>query len=67
MNDKLGATGKFPKGKINEHDEGELNIGITKNYNGKIMIDFGKPVMWIGLDPEEAIAIANAIIAKVKE
>lgn len=33
--DLLGATGKFPKGKMNDDDEGELKLGIAKDSEGK--------------------------------
>lgn len=59
-----GATGKFPRGKINEDDEGELQIVIGINEEHKtIMIDFGKPVSWIGFGADEARAFANWILA----
>lgn len=63
MNDKLGATGKFPDGKINKYDEGELRIGIAiKDSN--VIIEFGKPVKWIGLPGDEAIALGKLLIKK---
>lgn len=42
---KLGATGKFPQGKLNARDEGELTIAVGIK-DGVVMIDFGKPVKW---------------------
>jgi len=67
MNDKLGATGKFPQGKLNEDDEGELQIGVAKDAEGKIIINFGKPVAWIGLDAQSALGFAKTIIKKLVE
>lgn len=54
----LGPTGNFPQGKLNSNDEGELALGITHD-KGKVIIDFGKPVAWIGFDPKQAKEIAR--------
>lgn len=63
MNEKrLGATGKFPEGKINEADEGGLNIGVATTEEGKIIVKFGTPVSWIGFDNKEAVQFANLLI-----
>jgi len=56
----LGPTGKFPEGKLTETDEGEIKIAIG-NKNGKVIIDFGSPVTWIGFTPEQAEEIANIL------
>lgn len=58
---KLGGTGEFPMGKLNNDDEGEIRIGITKS-NGKVIIDFGKPVHWIGFSPEQAKQVAESLL-----
>lgn len=58
---ELGATGKFPMGKLVEHDEGEIKIGI-KGYNDKVIIDFGKPTHWIGFSPEQAKQVAESLV-----
>jgi len=39
----LGATGAFPQGKANEHDEGELRMAVGSG-DGIVRVDFGKPV-----------------------
>lgn len=57
---KLGATGKFPLGKLTESDEGELLMGIT-HHKGKVIVDFGKPTSWIGFTPEQAEDIADML------
>lgn len=51
--EKPGATGDFPEGKLNEHDEGGLRIAIG-SQDGKVIIDFGKPVAWFGMGPQQA-------------
>lgn len=60
----FGATGKFPEGKLNATDEGEIQFGIAADVrNEKVLIDFGTPVAWLGLNPEQAIAIADSLKA----
>lgn len=58
--EKLGATGKFPEGKINQDDEGELQLGI-KIIDGRIVINFGKPVAWLGFPGDLAYKLANKL------
>lgn len=58
----LGATGEHPKGKLNEDDEGGLICAISIEGD-KVRIDFGpKPVAWLAIEPDEAIAFATTII-----
>jgi len=61
---KLGKTGKFPQGKLNEHDEGGLtySVGIDQD---KIIIDFNTPVAWLGLDMNAAKSLAEALLKKI--
>ncbi len=47
--DQLGATGKFPGGKLNENDEGELQLGVRAR-DGVIEVAFGKEVAFLGFD-----------------
>lgn len=65
---KLGATGKFPEGQVNEHDEGELRLGIAVDYQQAIIhIAFGKKVTWIGLPSQSAREFARLILEKADE
>lgn len=53
VGEKLGQTSRFPNGKIDEKDEGELRIAVA-NKNGVVIVDFGaKPVAWVGFRPNE--------------
>lgn len=58
-----GATGNFPDGKLDPLDEGEirLRMGIL---DGRLIIEFGKPIASIGFTREEAINIGQAILDK---
>jgi hypothetical protein len=52
-----GPTGEFPEGKLTPEDKGSLTFTIgTKN--GKVIIDFGAPVSWIGFTADQAFEIA---------
>jgi hypothetical protein len=57
----FGATGKFPMGKIDKTDEGEIAFGIT-SHRGKVIINFGKPVAWLGMDAAQASMLAVTLI-----
>ncbi len=60
---KLGASGKFPQGKLNEHDEGELTFGVALDPKTKLIhINFGKPVAWFAVPPEIAINMARLLL-----
>lgn len=64
----LGATGRYPRGKLCEHDEGEIKIGIAADpANGVVVIDFGKSVRSLGLTPDEAKDIADLLTSKAFE
>lgn len=56
----LGPTGKFPDGKLADHDEGELQLAVT-HYQGKVVINFGKPIAFIGFTAEQADDIADSL------
>jgi hypothetical protein len=57
-----GATGRFPHGKIDKDDQGELSVGIAVDHEQQIVvIDFGKDVTWIAFDRAAALELADAI------
>lgn len=58
---KLGKTGKFPEGKLNRRDEGEIKIGVS-NRNGAVIINFGVPVTWIGMPPDTVRSLAKMLL-----
>jgi hypothetical protein len=67
IKEQLGATGKFPLGKLTPEDEGEINIGITHTEPkggalGKVIIDFGKPTTWVGFTAKQAHEIAHTLL-----
>lgn len=60
---KIGATGKFPLGKLDEADEGELLLAVSR-VGDNVRIDFGKPVAWLAMPSEQAIGLARLIVMK---
>jgi len=52
-----GPTGEFPEGKLAPEDKGSLTFTIGAK-NGKVIIDFGAPVSWIGFTADQAFEIA---------
>jgi hypothetical protein len=57
---KLGGTGDFPRGKLNASDEGGLQLAIGVK-DRTVIIDFGKSVVWLGLDKRTALQFAESI------
>lgn len=49
----LGETGRFPDGKLNPSDEGELQFAVG-HENGSVVLSFGKPVAWMAMPPKTA-------------
>ena len=61
----MGATNKFPQGKLQVDDDGELGFAVAV-FESKVIMSFGnKPVSWIGLDKEQAKNLAELILKKV--
>jgi hypothetical protein len=66
--DELGATGKYPQGKLNDDDEGELCIAVAADKAKQVVVvDFGKPVHWLAMPKANIIEFANILIAKAAE
>ena len=62
----VGPTGQFPEGKMSKHDEGEISFAIG-HPNGKVVIDFGSPVAWVGMEPQQAVALAQTLLSHAKK
>lgn len=57
---KLGATGKYPEGKLTPSDQGEIAISVGET-DGKVVLNFGKDISWIGFPARQAIELARSI------
>ena len=65
---KLGATGQFPRGKADAHDEGELQMALAADHaNGIVRLVSGKSIAWLGLPVGEARQLARLLIEKADE
>ncbi len=63
---QLGGTDKFPQGKLTEDDEGEIKMAVAVQGK-KVIVDFGKPTAWIGMDAQQAADLAALLIYHAKE
>lgn len=59
---KLGPTGDFPRGKLGPTDEGGLAIGVSKDEKGNVVINFGTPVRWVGIPPEQVATFCRLLL-----
>lgn len=60
---QLGATGETPLGRVDETDEGEILMGVSHDPNKlKVFLNFGKPVAWMGMTPEQARELGQSLI-----
>ena len=64
----LGATGKFPHGKLTPKDEGEIKFSVGLSMDKKrVILNFGKAVRWVGMNRNQAIDVAKAMIKTANE
>lgn len=60
-----GIFGEFPAGKLNVEDEGALAL-IVRHENGKVILQFPKPVAWLGFDAQGAVELAQSLITHAR-
>lgn len=58
---KLGPTGQYPRGQLNEYDEGEINLSVCHTSDGIVFLDFGASVRWIALETDQAKDLARLL------
>lgn len=61
-----GATGDYPEGKITESDEGAIQFAVGHD-NGKVVLDFGTPVAWVGMNPQQAVELAHSLLEHARQ
>lgn len=61
----VGALGQFPQGQLNKSDEGAIRF-MVGDEGGKVVIDFGTSVRWMGMTPQEAVDLASAIFKRAR-
>jgi hypothetical protein len=53
----------YPSGRVRPDDDGELAYAVGNDPNkGIVFVDFGKQVNWLGLEPKDAINMAQLLI-----
>lgn len=61
-----GALGDFPEGALTKTDEGAIQFAIGEK-DGKVVIDFGTPVHWLGMSPQQAADFASTLLKRARE
>lgn len=61
-----GALGDFPEGMLTKTDEGAIQFAIGEK-DGKVVIDFGTPVHWFGMTPQQAAELASTLLKRARE
>lgn len=61
-----GAIGDFPEGQLTKADEGSIQFAIGEQ-DGKVVIDFGTPVHWLGMTPQQAADFASTVLKRARE
>lgn len=54
--------GQYPRGKLNDADEGELDVRLFVADGDTVVMDFGKPTPWIGMDKRQAVEFGETLI-----
>jgi len=57
---------KYPDGKIHQSDEGVLRMAVLIK-DGKVIVDFGKDLSWLGFDKQSLRAFIDGLENKYKE
>ena len=57
---------QFPDGKITPDDEGNISVAIGIS-NGNVIINFGKPIAWLGLPPAACMEMGRTLIKRARE
>jgi hypothetical protein len=61
-----GALGEFPEGQLTKSDEGAIQFAIGSK-DGKVVLDFGTSVHWVGMTPQQAADLASTLLKKARE
>lgn len=58
--------GEYPDGRLNSDDAGALPLAIG-SADGKVVMEFPKPVAWIGFTGDQAMEIAQTLIKHARK
>lgn len=53
--------GEYPQGRLNANDAGAVAMAV-RTEAGKVIIDFPKPIAWIGFTGDDAMALASLLV-----
>lgn len=59
-------SSQYPNGQLNDNDEGELRM-VAYVEKGAVVLNFGKPIAWVGFPPEIARDLAKLLMDKADE
>lgn len=62
----VGALGQPPKKYLTKDDEGPIQFAIGEK-DGKVIVDFGNSVAWLGMEPQQAADFASALLKRARE
>lgn len=60
-----GPVGAYPDGMLTPQDEGSLQFAVGSK-DGKVVIDFGSPIAWFGMTPQQAMDLAASIMTRAR-
>ena len=63
--DFRGALGQFPEPALTKDDEGAIQFAIGER-DGKVVVDFGTSVHWLGMTPQQAADFASTILKRAR-
>lgn len=62
------AMRHWPGGRMGGDDDGQLAYAITTDaVRGVILLDFGKPITWVGLDVKSATELRDNLTERILE
>ena len=64
--DLIGATGQYPERRLTSKDEGSIQFAVGVK-DGKVCLDFGTPVVWLGMNPDDAFQLAETLIQHARK
>jgi len=61
--ENLGALRDHPAGMYGPSDHGAVRFSVGSDKdNEKVVLDFGTPVNWMAMDPEQAMHLASHLM-----
>jgi len=65
---RLGKQNDYPAGMYGGSDEGAIGIGVAPDIdNARVVLNFGTPVAWLALEPEQAANLAQSLMKAARK